>query len=346
MPHDLTSLQTAMEAAVTVLEKYQIEPTAFFIDAGFDPKTWTDPDARVKYEPIKKFWRKAVQATGSPCIGFEVGMRASPAHFHAVGYSWLASRTVREALERLVRFQMIVTTAHKIVLSEDESTVSLTMETHPKWPPEGTDALFSAVMSITRAITYEDFAPIEVTMRRERPPCQPMLSNYFLCPIVYGADENRISFRREQISKFLPRQNPAMAQAADDIAGQYIRAMDQADVLTRARIMLVSMLPDGVPSRPELSNRLHMSDRTLARRLRDQGTSFREMLDDVRRELGIGYMRQPRHSIMEITYLLGFSDQSNFARWFRKWSGKSPTEFRADLLNEAADEVAAARELA
>jgi len=241
---------------------------------------------------------------------------------------------------------MIVSTAHKLALLEGDTEVSLTIDTHPRWPPQGTDALLTAIMAIIRAITYDEFAPIDVTMRHEKPPCHRQLSTYFRCPIAYGADENRLSFRRAQITKFLPRQNPAIAQAADDIAGQYIRAMDRADVLTRARIILVGMLPDGVPSRPELSHRLHMSDRTLARRLRDQGTSFREMLDDARRELSIGYMRQPRYSIMEVTYLLGFSDQSNFARWFRKWAGKSPTEFRADVLNEVSDELAVSAEQA
>jgi AraC-like DNA-binding protein len=72
-----------------------------------------------------------------------------------------------------------------------------------------------------------------------------------------------------------------------------------------------------------------MSERTLARRLRDRGLSFRSLLDGVRKELGLGYMEELRHAVTDVAYLLGFSDQSNFARSFRRWTGSTPSEYRA-----------------
>src|SRR4030095_9273717 len=92
---------------------------------------------------------------------------------------------------------------------------------------------------------------------------------------------------------------------------------------------MIDMLSNGEPSRKALAERLHMSERTLARRLRERGISFRGLLDDVRKELGLGYMEEQRHAVTDVAYLLGFSDQSNFARSFRRWTGFTPSQYRA-----------------
>ncbi len=136
-------------------------------------------------------------------------------------------------------------------------------------------------------------------------------------------------FRRNQVEKFLPRHNPALARASDEIALKYIANMDRADVLSKAKLALMDMLDDGEPTRAALADRLNTSERTLARRLHARGVSFRELLDSVRKELGLGYMQEARYAVTDVAYLLGFSDQSNFARSFRRWTGVPPSKYRA-----------------
>ena len=132
-----------------------------------------------------------------------------------------------------------------------------------------------------------------------------------------------------QLDQFLPRQNPALARVSDEVALNYIVQMDRADVLSKAKLTLMDMLSDGEPTRASLAERLHTSQRTLARRLREKGISFRELLDGVRKELGLGYMHESRYAVTDVAYLLGFSDQSNFARSFRRWTGLTPSKYRA-----------------
>ena len=181
-----------------------------------------------------------------------------------------------------------------------------------------------------REITYEEFKPLRVEMTRPAPPCAKQLAKYFLCPVRYGAERTCIAFRRDQTEKFLPRQNPALARANDEVALRYIAQMDRSDVLSRSKLAMMDMLSNGEPSRKALAERLHMSERTLARRLRDRGVSFRGLLDGVRKELGLGYMDELRHAVTDVAYLLGFSDQSNFARSFRRWTGLTPSQYRAE----------------
>ena len=99
----------------------------------------------------------------------------------------------------------------------------------------------------------------------------------------------------------------------------------------KARQVLCRLLPQGEPKREMVAQTLHLSQRTLQRRLQEEGTSFQALLDDTRRELAEQYLAQPRMTLLEIAYLLGFADPSNFFRAFRRWFDATPGEYRARL---------------
>jgi AraC-like DNA-binding protein len=332
----LTSLALGLEATARVLEKYQLNPASIFEAAGLDPEPYRDPDARITVTMAARIWAECERLTDNPCIGFEVGQHFTTGNLHAVGYGWLASRTLAEALYRLARHQRMISAIGISIVETEGDEMQLVVDASNRTPPQGRDALVAAVVAICRLVAYEDLAPLRVEMSRERPPCARELARYFGCPVTYGAERIVIAWRRSQVEKFLPRQNPAIACASDDVATRYIANMDQYDVVSRARTGLIELLASGAPTRAALADHLHTSERTLTRRLRQANTTFRELLDEVRHELGLGYIRQTEYSVMDITYLLGFSDQSSFARSFKRWSGVSPTAYRKSLLDELA----------
>ena len=108
--------------------------------------------------------------------------------------------------------------------------------------------------------------------------------------------------------------------------------MEEADQLCD-RVAIIDHLPDGEPSRREVASELAMSERTLARRLSDREYTFSGLVDEVRGQLAKEYLRQSRFSVTDVAFLLGFSDQSNFARAFKRWTDESPTEFRSRALD-------------
>ena len=95
--------------------------------------------------------------------------------------------------------------------------------------------------------------------------------------------------------------------------------------------MVCRLLPQGEPKRDAVAQALCLSQRTLQRRLQEEGTSFQQLLDDTRRELVVQYLAQPNLTLLEIAYLLGFADPSNFFRAFRRWFASTPGEYRARL---------------
>ncbi len=332
----LTTLALGLEAMARVLEKYQVDAAVLFTAAGIDSQPYRDADARVPVAKNVRIWAECVRLTGNPCIGFEVGRAITAANLHAVGFAWLASRTLEEALQRLARHQSLVSTAAQMKVERTERELQLLIQADPRTPQEGVDTLLTAIVAICRQATHEDFHPLRVEMTRSRPPCGKQLTRYFGCEVVYGAGVNVIAFQRNQTQELLPRQNPALAQASDKVADDYIADMEHHDVVSRARVGLIALLASGEPSRGALAKHLHISERTLARRLSEADTSFRDLLDKTRRELALGYIRQPRYSVADVTYLLGFSDQSNFARSFKRWTGKAPVAYRQSMSDHGA----------
>jgi len=124
-----------------------------------------------------------------------------------------------------------------------------------------------------------------------------------------------------------------MALLHDRFAGEYLARFSESRVTHKARQVLCRLLPQGEPKREVVAQTLHLSQRTLQRRLQEEGTSFQTLLDDTRRELAEQYLAQPSMTLLEIAYLLGFADPSNFFRAFRRWFDATPGEYRARLLD-------------
>lgn len=327
MSHAFTSIASFSEAIARTIGKYQIDSGDMFASLGMDREPYSDPDARIPIANMTQVWSEAERLTGNPCFGFEVGMSLHPTNFHAVGYAWLGSASIREALERLVRYQRLLSTAAEMSFEDMGGYAEYRL--HPKELVQmGVDAAMCAVVQICRGVSHDDFRPTEVNMTRSAPPCVRELADFFACDVVYDAPDNALKFSDERLDEHLPRTNPAMVQASEELAQQYIARMDKNDIVTRARVLLISQLPNGEPSRKALAEGLHLSERTLARRLSDGGYTFTSLVDEIRNHLAKDYLRQSRFSITDVAFLLGFSDQSNFARAFKRWTDLSPTEFR------------------
>jgi len=327
MPHAFTTVASFTEALSRALEKYQIDAGDLFEQAGLPREPYRDPDARIPVDLLEQVWQEAERLTGNPCIGFEVGMELKASNFHAVGYACLGSASLREALERMVRYQRLLSTAADAALERlGETTVFLVHG--GKLTHRGLDAFFCALLQICRDVSHADFAPLQVQMVREVPTCADQVADFMKCEITYGADDNTIVFSSATLDEPLPRTNPAMALASEQVAQQYLARMDKSDTVSNARRLLISHLPDGEPSRRRLAEALHMSERTLARRLSEAEYTFTALVDEIRQHLATDYLRQSHFSVTDVAFLLGFSDQSNFARAFKRWTGKSPSDFR------------------
>jgi AraC-like DNA-binding protein len=150
----------------------------------------------------------------------------------------------------------------------------------------------------------------------------------FRAPVTFGAARDAIEFPRDIAERTLPTSNRAVAHANDQLINDYLARVNATDFSGRVRSRLIDVLPSGAFSEADLAEALHISPRTLQRRLADEGTSFKVLLDEARRELALRLIGERRMSIKETSYLLGFSEPGNFSRAFRRWTGAAPSRFR------------------
>ncbi|HVL01788.1 MAG TPA: helix-turn-helix domain-containing protein, partial [Dongiaceae bacterium] len=173
-----------------------------------------------------------------------------------------------------------------------------------------------------------------VTLRRPAPSEQDQqrYRDYFRCPVEFGSHEWALHFHKSDVLATLPGANHELALINDRVVMEYLARLEKADLVSQVRTHIVKLLASGDCSKERVAARLHMSARNLQHKLDQQGTGYQDILDQTRQDLAIQYMANQHTSISEITYLLGFSDTSNFARAFKRWTGQAPRDFRSGNL--------------
>jgi AraC-like DNA-binding protein len=313
------------------LEARGDNPRPVFEHAGIDATRLHDANARFPISAMTRAWDGAIEATGDPCFGLRAGQYVHPTTFHALGYAWYASHTLHEALARFVRYTRMVSTGITLRLIEAAREVELTLTpaTSAIRPSMAAgDAAMVALVMLCRAICGDAFHPLRVRMQRARPACAEEFETFFRAPIEYDAPDNAVVFDATALDQPLPTGNIELASASEQVIVDYLAHLDRTEIAMQVKAKLTEMLPSGRVGARQVAEALHVSVRSLQRKLADKGTSFAQLLEDTRRELARQYVSNSRLSVGEITYLLGFSDPANFTRAFRRWTGQSPSAFR------------------
>jgi AraC-like DNA-binding protein len=184
-----------------------------------------------------------------------------------------------------------------------------------------------------RAAYGAEFRLQRVSIQHETPDCHERFADLFQAPVFYSQAENALQIDPEIVRQPLATANPELVRINDRIVTDYLAQLDRSDLGMRVRSRLIEHLPGGHISEAEIASSLNVSQRTLQRKLRERGMSFSQLVETARRELSVQYVRDPQHSFNEIAFLLGFTETANFSRAFKRWHGKSPSQFRQDSLS-------------
>lgn len=328
-----TTLASAIRVIADTLESdYQVPAAPLFQQAGLRLEQPVVAGDRFPTTKVFRLWVLAAEATRDPAFGLKVGRRIRPASVHALGFSWLACGTLREAMERLCRYYRVISTAIRELDLVDQGECSvLEVRYMPaaRLPEAAIDAFLMGVVTLCREATGTDFRPSEVRLPRVTLNDPAIYTAAFGAPVLTGAPCPALVFARQQMDGPLAVSNPEVLRAIDAVAERYLDKLNPHAVVTSVRRLLSQLMSSGKADQGEVARRMNVSASTLQRQLRAEGTSFRAVLDGTRRGLAEVYLQEGDLSHAEIAYLLGFADQSSFSRAYRRWAGTTPRAFRS-----------------
>ena len=332
IPADVTSLGSVIALIARTLENKGCDPEPLLLKAGIDPVGCCNANSRVPTTKTMELWKLAIAATGDPAFGLTAARNFQPAALHGLGFAWLASDTLRDSLGRLVKYSHLINSLPDFRLEDTEDTVDLVVtvpDFGANFSNAATDAGLAIFLRMCQITAANDIMPVHVTMQRPEPVDKSPYEKIFGPSIQYSADAHRLSFDTTLANTPLATANPELARLNDQTVIDYLARYERSNLTMQVRAKIIEGLPDGRPSQEDIAETLNTSLRSLQRRLRDEDTTFKDLLNETQQELALQYMRDTSRSIGEVTYLLGFSEPSNFTRAFKRWTGKSPGEFRS-----------------
>jgi len=308
-------------------------PRARLLEAtGESEERLSAPDTRVPYAALRRVWELLVSVGGSQPLGMRVAESLEPTHFGLVGYVLVNSPDLRTALRRHCHVYTLVDPRTEWRTGDTPTGMRAELRLHPEdaWAQtlrHPTEGLLLSLVASGRALAGTHWSPRRVRFAHPRHAASAAVEDFLGASVDYAAgayvmevDEPIPSLPIRHADIDLGNLLHARAEAALAEA----RAAERRPWKERVSEVLAAQARTGELGPADVASRLAVSERTLQRRLREEGASFAALEDAVRRERAFQFLRDGQLAQFEIAFLLGFNDPSAFTRAFKRWSGETP----------------------
>ncbi|HHO59041.1 MAG TPA: AraC family transcriptional regulator [Thiotrichales bacterium] len=323
----------ALNITLNIIESYGIDPAPLMKQLSIDASRMLDPNARFDYRKIDRLWFDAQLLAQDPAFGLRAAKYWHPSHMGALGYAWLASSSLRTALERLQRYMSILTEGATLALEETSSELSvhLKYKAISRQQPTRTDSFMAMLLAMCRANCGENFYPSAVYLAHEAPADAAAFYALFGEQVYFGAAENRFHVARSISDKRLASANPRLAQLSDQITIETLARLERDNIVAQVKTEILNQLASGSVTDVSVAQGLNLSPRSLQRKLQGDNTTFKTLLNVLREELAKKYLKDSNTRLVEIAFMLGYAEYSSFSRAFKRWTGVSPKAYRGDV---------------
>jgi len=312
------------------LQESGIRVSALLQSSGLPPGLLDQPRILVTTEELFALWRGIGRVSHNPTIGLELGTETRPEHFDPIALAALSTGSFGEAMGQMARYKQL-SCPEEIVLEADDAEWNIQF----RWllanevePAVLTDVCFAWVLTIARYGTGSRISPLRLELVRA-PANAKILERHFGCPILFGAARNAIVFRATDAAlPFVTSNAELLAMLAPQFDAELKEHQGEETFCERVRATIQKRLAGRRPKMQDIARELHLSSRTLQRRLQDEGYSFQQVMEEARRQLARHYLNNSMLELNEAAYLLGYEDSNSFVRAFRTWEGIPPAHWR------------------
>lgn len=320
-------------------ESLGLDRKSLLADVGLEPESVAQPNNRIPMETLIRVLKRGAQLSGNPDFGLHVGPNVHAGSFGLLGYLSLCSRNIQENSELMIKFKRLVFDAGETVLHvEGDRTVYTWKPLKQEYLDSRflVDAIFSGWVCFSSTTSMTENFPERIELTYDKPDNTELYQTLFACDIEFGCEQNRMFISTAKLTRPSPQANDAIFASLSQHARSFLSELNaQESAVASVRYHLFRLLPKGDASIDTVAEMLGLNRRTLQRKLSAESTQFRDVLNGIRSELAEQYLRDYAMSMLDVALLLGFSDSSAFASWFRSMQGVAPSEYREGFSKES-----------
>jgi AraC-like DNA-binding protein len=292
-----------------------------------------DPDRRVSESTAEAAWRLAATMTNDAAIGVHVAEWLPRGALDLIEYAVRSSPSLASGLERFARYGCLVSDRVAARTESNDSGLQLIIRDvgSSVLHPARAEFALALALKLARDVTGVSIVPVQVAFAHHRPDDVSAHQRFFRVPVRFAAGTNTMIVSAVDAARPLPGADAALStivrRRLDQVLPDAVLPTS-ASLSARVRRMLVEDLGQTTLTADSVAKALAMSRRTLTRRLGEDGTSFRAILDDVRAELSRALLQDRSLSIADVAFFLQYSEPAAFHRSFRRWTGQTPQNYR------------------
>ncbi|WP_263409319.1 AraC family transcriptional regulator [Terriglobus tenax] len=312
------------------LEELGVSVPAVLRRAGLPHDLFQQTRILVSTDGLFALWRAIGEATNDPAIGLKLGTEDRMERFHPSGIAALSTENFGAAVRHMARYKQLTVPEEMLSTIEDgEWSIRF------RWlmavdaePPVLIEYCFAWLKTIAHRGTGQVITPLRIELMQPRDHVK-LLERHFSCPVITGASQNTIVFREQDAhSPFVTRNSELLEMLAPQFDEELKLASQQNSFTELVRGAIQQRLTGNRPTIENIARDLHMSTRTLQRRLQETGSSFQRVLEEARHQMARYYLGNSVLELNEAAYLLGYEDANSFVRAFRSWEGMPPGQWR------------------
>jgi AraC-like DNA-binding protein len=301
--------------------------------AGLRRAEIADPETRVPYHAVLRLIERAAALTGDASYGLRLGGMREPRDGGLLGFVMLNSATLLESLTNLQRYFRVVGEGEDFEIERAGPVVTLRFrETDPalRGLRHNSDYIAAMIVRACRDMTRKRIAPIRATFIYARPKLPVAYGTYLGCPVEFDAEWDALLFTTDTMSLPVVGAESRLLTVLEDSCRRLLGpARPRPDLTREVRAIVLDGIGKNPPRLGVVADALKLSPKTLERRLRQRRTTFSSVVDGVRRDLSRQLLRDTDMSLNQVAYLAGYTATAPWLRAFKRWTGTTPSRFRA-----------------
>ncbi len=307
-----------------------LDADLIFERCGIDTTNFSDTKHRISHEKLLHMWEVAGELSNDPDFALHLAAEVPMAPFNAAGYLAMTSKNLRETLSSLQKYIKIFTDDGSVTVIENDELTRVSIDLSGGFPPNRQHTDFWQVYfyrNFNSTIGW-DVPLAEVGFRHKKPADTQAYEEIFNCKITFGQKENYVLFPSVYLDYQTINSDSAMHKVHEMQAIQHLHALTEVGILNKVKRTIFESLPAKDIELKHVAKLLNLTPRTVQRNLASEGTTFKQLVDEARKDYTLVEMRNTEFSVSEVAFRLGYRDLSSFYRAFKRWTGTTPVEYR------------------